>query len=133
MWVGVLPAYVSVGFPGTGIRDNHELPCGCLELNPGLLERQPVLLTTEKSLQLPSLCFEMGLLYIAPRCPGTCSVDQVGLKVRDLSVSASQVLELMVCTITAQTELFFFSTMKDRFIQKKKQKQKPAERHSYCI
>ena len=34
-----------------------KLPCGCWELNPGPLEEQPVLLTTEPSLQPLSLVF----------------------------------------------------------------------------
>jgi hypothetical protein len=33
--------------PGTGVVDGCELPCGCWESNLGLLEEQPVLLTTE--------------------------------------------------------------------------------------
>jgi hypothetical protein len=34
-------------------------------------------------------------------CPGTHSVDQAGLKLRNLPVSASQVMGLKVCTTTA--------------------------------
>ncbi|XP_050003558.1 adiponectin receptor protein 1 [Alexandromys fortis] len=37
--------------PATGSSDSCELPCGCWELNPGPLEEQSVLLTTEPSLQ----------------------------------------------------------------------------------
>jgi hypothetical protein len=45
--------------PGTTVIDKCELPCGCWELNLGLLEEQQVLLTTEPSLrsrvwQIPS-------------------------------------------------------------------------------
>ena len=40
-----------VGIHGTGITDGCELPCGRWELNPGPLEEQAVLLTTELSLQ----------------------------------------------------------------------------------
>ena len=36
---------------GTRVTDCCELPPGCWELNPGPLEEQPVLLTTEPSLQ----------------------------------------------------------------------------------
>lgn len=36
---------------GTVITDGFELPCGCWELKPGPLEEQPLLLTTEPSLQ----------------------------------------------------------------------------------
>ena len=37
--------------PGTGVLDSYDLPCGCWELNSSPLEKQPVLLTTEPSLQ----------------------------------------------------------------------------------
>ena len=39
------------------IIDSCELPCGCWELNSGPLEKQPVFLSTEPSLQSPSLTF----------------------------------------------------------------------------
>ena len=39
--------------PGTAVTDKCELPCGCWELNPGPLEEQPLLLTSE--LSLPAL------------------------------------------------------------------------------
>jgi hypothetical protein len=38
----------------------------------------------------------------SPGCPGTHSVDQVGLKLRNLPASASQVLGLKACATTAQ-------------------------------
>ena len=38
------------------ITDGCEPPCGCWELDSGPLEEQPVLLTSEQSLQLP-VCF----------------------------------------------------------------------------
>jgi hypothetical protein len=37
----------------------------------------------------------------SPGCPGTHSVDQAGLELRDPPVSASQVLGLQACTTTA--------------------------------
>jgi hypothetical protein len=40
-----LEARECVGSSGTGITDGCELPCGSWELNPGPLEKQPVLLT----------------------------------------------------------------------------------------
>ena len=36
----------------------------------------------------------------SPGCPGTHSVDQAVLKLRNLPASASQVLELKACTTT---------------------------------
>jgi hypothetical protein len=61
----VLPAFVfvchphavstedgeAVDSPGTGVTHGLEPPCGCWELNLGPLQEQPVLLTTEPSLQ----------------------------------------------------------------------------------
>lgn len=35
------------GSGSTGFQDHHELPHGCWELNHGLLEEEPVLLTAE--------------------------------------------------------------------------------------
>lgn len=48
------------GFPGTGDTDSCELPCRWWELNLGLLEEQPVRLTTEPHLIPPVL---INLLY----------------------------------------------------------------------
>lgn len=41
-----------IGFSGTEVKGDFELPCGCCGLNPGLLEEQSFLLATEPSLQL---------------------------------------------------------------------------------
>jgi hypothetical protein len=48
-------------------------------------------------------------MYVAFDCPGTHSVDQVGLKLRDLPASASLVLELKTCTITIWRCLFLYT------------------------
>jgi hypothetical protein len=45
-----------VGCTGTEVTGGCELPCGCWELNPCLLEEQPVFLTPEPSFQ-PLLIF----------------------------------------------------------------------------
>jgi hypothetical protein len=37
--------------PGTGVTDGYEPSCGCWEPNPCSLEEQPMLLTSEQSLQ----------------------------------------------------------------------------------
>ena len=47
--------------------------------------------------------FKTGFFLCSPGCPGTHSVDQAGLKLRDLPVSASQVLGLKMCTPTPNT------------------------------
>ena len=39
-----------------------------------------------------------------PGCPGTHSVDQAGLELRDLPASASQVLGLQACATTVQPQ-----------------------------
>ena len=44
-----------VRFPGAGVTDSCEPPCGCWELNLGPLEEQPVLIDAEQSLQPPDL------------------------------------------------------------------------------
>ena len=42
----------------------------------------------------------------SPGFPGSCFVDQGGLELRSSPASASQVLELLACTITAWLKLF---------------------------
>lgn len=44
-------AYIFTCRPGEGTRSHCEPPCGCLELNSGPLEEQPLLITTEPSLK----------------------------------------------------------------------------------
>jgi hypothetical protein len=70
----------------------------------------------------PSKCFCLFVFFVFclflffwdrvslynPGCPGTHSVDQAGLKLRNPSVSASQVLGLKACTTTARSKWFFF-------------------------
>jgi hypothetical protein len=48
------------------------------------------------------LFFQDRVSLCSPGCPGTHSVDQAGLKLRNLPVSASQVLGLKACNTTAQ-------------------------------
>lgn len=43
--------------------------------------------------------FETGSYYVTLTDPGTYCVDQAGLKLRHLPVSASQVLGLKMCTV----------------------------------
>ncbi|GAB1286409.1 E3 ubiquitin-protein ligase UBR3 [Apodemus speciosus] len=50
------------------------------------------------SCQMVSLC--------SPGCPGTHSVDQAGLDIRNLPASASQVLGLKTCATTARRNIF---------------------------
>lgn len=56
----VCALHIPVGSPGPEVTDGCELPCGCLELNLGTLQEQPVVLTTKPSLQ--SL-FLLALIY----------------------------------------------------------------------
>jgi hypothetical protein len=44
----------------------------------------------------------------SPGCPGTHSVDQAGLELRNPPASASQVLGLKACATTALLNFFFF-------------------------
>jgi hypothetical protein len=83
-----------IGVPGTLVTD------------PGLLKEQPVLVTTEPSLQdvpsLPSVIlfvcflfvFRNGVSLCSLGCPGTHFVDQAGLELRNPPASVSQVLGL---------------------------------------
>jgi hypothetical protein len=54
--------------------------------------------------------FSRGVSLCSLGCPGTHSVDQAGLELRNPSASASQVLGLMAC---ATTPGFFTSLSKD--------------------
>jgi hypothetical protein len=59
------------------------------------------------------LVFRDRVSLCSPGCPGTHSVDQAGLELRNPPASASQVLGLKVCTTTARLSLatllgFFF-------------------------
>jgi hypothetical protein len=51
--------------------------------------------------------FRDRLSLYSPGCPGTHSVDQAGLELRNLPASASQVLGLKVCTTTAREKKSF--------------------------
>lgn len=53
-----------VGSPKFGVTDDCELPCGCWELNPGLVQEQYILLTAEPSLQLLTLKMSITSLII---------------------------------------------------------------------
>jgi hypothetical protein len=79
-----------------------ETTCGCWDLNSGPLEEQSVLLPAESSHLPPCFLFLNKLLVLffktvslcSPGCPGTHSVDQAGLELRDSPASDSQVLGL---------------------------------------
>jgi hypothetical protein len=46
------------------------------------------------------LFVETGFLFCSPGCPGTHSVDQAGLKLKNPPASTSQVLGLKACATT---------------------------------
>jgi hypothetical protein len=54
------------------------------------------------------LVFQDRVSLCSPGCPGTHSVDQAGLELRNLPASASQVLGLQTCATTAQPYLSKF-------------------------
>ena len=92
------------------ITDSCEPPCGCWELNSGPLEEQSLLfnpLSHLSSTGLQFLILWFGLIFwdrvslCSPGCPGTHSVDQAGLELRNPPASASRVLGLKACDITA--------------------------------
>jgi hypothetical protein len=53
------------------------------------------------------LLFRDRVSLYSPGCPGTHSIDQAGLKLRNLPASASRVLGLKVCATTAWWEKAF--------------------------
>jgi hypothetical protein len=77
---------------------------GCWESNLHSLPEQPVLLTTESYFHLKKKNFFLVLQdrfsLCSPGCPGTRSVDQAGLELRNPPASASQVLGLKACATT---------------------------------
>jgi hypothetical protein len=118
-------------FLRTSITNGYELlPCGCWEPNPGPPhEEEPIALTYSSPAELFSIhCsfffffflggglvgwlvgwlvgFQDKVSLCSPGCPGTHSVDQAGLELRNLPASASQVLGLKACATT--TRLLFF-------------------------
>jgi hypothetical protein len=52
------------------------------------------------------LVFQDKVSLCSLGCPGTHSVDQAGLKLRNPPASASQVMGLKACTTTAQLNEF---------------------------
>jgi hypothetical protein len=60
-----------VRFPGAGVTDSYNFPCGCWKLNPCPLKEQPVLLTAEPSLQTLPCTLSIGLTYLLSAIP-TC-------------------------------------------------------------
>jgi hypothetical protein len=60
-----------------------------------------------------SLCQDLLVSLCSPGCPGTHSVDQAGLKLKNPPASASQVLGLKACaTMSGRTTIFNKSTQK---------------------
>jgi hypothetical protein len=53
------------------------------------------------------LVFQDRVSLCKPGCPGTHSVDQAGLELRNLPASASQVLGLKACATTARLKATF--------------------------
>jgi hypothetical protein len=73
-------------------------------------QREHTLLVKESRGRLSLVLFfrDRVSLY-SPGCPGTHSVDQAGLELRNLPASASQVLGLKVCATTAQLAGFLLT------------------------
>jgi hypothetical protein len=79
------------------------------------MQKQQALLSTEPSLDSCLVFCWFVLLFVfqnrvslcSPSCPGTHFVDQAGLELRNLPASASRVLGLKVCAITAQLSFVF--------------------------
>jgi hypothetical protein len=54
------------------------------------------------------LAFQDRVSLCSSGCPGTHSVDQAGLELRNPPASASQVLGLKACATTARLQIQFF-------------------------
>jgi hypothetical protein len=54
--------------------------------------------------ETPPFFFRDSVSLCSPSYPGTHSVDQAGLELRNLPASASQVPELKMCATTAQQD-----------------------------
>jgi hypothetical protein len=64
--------------------DSCELSCGCWELNLGRLDEQPVLLTSELSLQPQYLNFLDKFSLCIPGLPGTHCVNRASLNLIEI-------------------------------------------------
>jgi hypothetical protein len=68
------------------------------------------------------LVFQDRVSLCSPGCPGTHSVDQAGLELRNLPVSASRVLGLKACATTPGLPLCFdwlwFSVLVSMYYEK---------------
>jgi hypothetical protein len=53
-----------IRFPGTGVTENCEPPCECLETNLGLTQKQQVLSTSSSHLSGPLMVLFMGALKL---------------------------------------------------------------------
>jgi hypothetical protein len=75
-----------------------------------LAELKPHLQPSILSFFFFSLWFFWDRVFLCrPGCPGTHSVDQAGLELRNLPASASQVLGLKVCATSAQLSHLFLN------------------------
>jgi hypothetical protein len=83
------------------IADGCEPPCGCWDLNSWPSEEQSGALTHWAISPARFLVFWDRVSLCSLGCPGTHSVDQAGLKLRNPPASASPVLGLKVCTTTS--------------------------------
>ena len=85
-----------VGSPGTGVIDSCELPCECWELNPGTLEKQPVLSTAEHRSQHHLSIFKMTISLMTFLKWQHVLLDNLKFKVKG---------EMFLETIRKQTEM----------------------------
>lgn len=81
-----------VGLLGTTVAGSCELPYGCWELNPGHLEKQPVLVTAEPSLQPHPLPGLLSFLKVTAE-PVLFTLEFQGYVPVSLVTEAQRVLE----------------------------------------
>jgi hypothetical protein len=108
------------------IRDGCEPPCGCWELNSGTLEKQPMLLMAEPSLQFLFISFMYSTRPpLTPGCSyisvclfeiGSCPITQTSLEPAiqfkassELTILLHQLLNSYAVQMRVITPVFFCS------------------------
>jgi hypothetical protein len=118
-----------VRFPGTGVTDCCEPPCGWWNCNPARVTSAinhwanfPVLAFDCLGFVCLFVCFSRSSCFwfwflvfrdrvslYSPGCPGTHSVDQAGLELRNPPASVSWVLGLKECATTPGHPVFLIT------------------------
>jgi hypothetical protein len=77
--------------------------------------------------------FQGRVSLCSPGCPGTRSVDQAGLKLRNLPASASRVLGLKACATTPRSFVFFFFKSQGQKVTSNRKKNQTRTGARVCV